>query len=31
VLRHDRWWFPLRSDSRFLVLLDDPKNNAPLS
>jgi hypothetical protein len=22
--------FPLRSDSRFMALLDDPQNNAPL-
>ncbi len=30
MMRHDPWWFPLRSDSRFMALLDDPKNNAPL-
>jgi TolB-like protein len=30
LMRHDPWWFPLRGDSRFEALLNDPKNNAPL-
>ncbi len=30
LMKCDPWWFPLRKDPRFLALIDDPKNNAPL-